>query len=156
MMLLSDEAKRDAFTIEEECDLGFLCREVQELFDEMRKEVKARQVLFSRRIALVRARQAMQGDIDDTTVRGELSVGSPSIVPMPKIPRKDTDEYLDLCKWIGIPPDMAKSGAVKFSWTRLQEECAKRIAAGAELPPGISETYSEPTTVFRRRPTPKT
>lgn len=153
MAQLTERAKADAFTLEDECDLGFLCREIAEVYDEMRKEAKARQELFGRRIAEVQGRAAMRGELedDDLTVRGELATGVPSIKSIPKIPKTGSEEYLVLCRWFGIPVDLAQSGAVKFSFTHLQAFCEAARATGIDVPPGIVGTYSEPMTTFRRK-----
>lgn len=146
---MSEVSKQTITDLEDAVDLGFLCREIEHLLDDLRKEVKARHVRIARLIALDIINQ-VTGTDDDPLVRGQYATGTPDVKPTPKIPRKETQEYQDLCKALGIPPELAVEGFVQFHYPKLVEYCAKLAADGKRMPKGLGESEAKITTIFRR------
>lgn len=139
---------------EDSVDLGFLCREIENLFDECRKEVKARHERIGRLIATSLVNMLLEDpdsvEDDDVLVRGLYASGSPNVGVTPKVPRKGTQEYFDLCEYLGIPVDLANRGLVVFHYPLLAELCTELANEGKLMPPGLGGSVSKVTTTFRK------
>lgn len=136
---------------EDAVDLGFLCREIENLFDECRKEAKARHERIARLIAQDLVDKVMSGsEVDDPLVRGLYASGSPNVGVTPKVPKKGTQGYFDLCKHLGIPIDLANRGLVVFHYPLLVELCTELAQEGKPMPPGLVGSASKVTTTFRK------
>lgn len=145
-----DEVRQDRMPDSDMVDLGFLCREIAGLADDIRKEASAKQELAGRIIALRVAKRSLQGSTEDT-VRGKLATGKPDVKVIPVLPKHGTPEYTELCAFFGVPPELVDSGAVSFSFTRLSELCAERMREGKEVPPGVRKTHTVAMTTFYKR-----
>ena len=139
---------------EDAVDLGFLCREIENLFEECRKEVKARHERISRFVATSLVNMLLEDpesvEDDDVLVRGLYASGSPNVGVTPKVPKKGTQEYFDLCEYLGIPVDLANRGLVVFHYPLLAELCTELANEGKPMPPGLGGSVPKVTTTFRR------
>lgn len=150
---LTDKIKAEAYPREDLCDLGWLCRELESLLDELRKEFAARKDLAGRLIAFRMTQEVIEDPSKiaehGMTVRGRFSSGSPDVSQSAAVPRRGSKEYADLCKHFGIQGEVSESGIVDFSFTRLAEYVSSRVASGEKLPSGILRTYPVYKTTFR-------
>ncbi len=150
----ADKIRDKGISIEDAVDLGFLCREIEKLFDESRKEVKARHERIARRIATLLVNKLLEDpesvEDDDVLVRGLYASGTPDVGVAPSVPRKGTQGYMDLCEHFGIGPELAKQGLVVWHYPQLAEYCTKLASEGKPIPPGIDGNATKITTIFRR------
>lgn len=133
-------------------DHGILCRDIEELFEELRKEVKARKELCAKLIAVETMRSSLEsGNSGTASVRGFLGIATPDVKIQPKIPNKGTPEYFELMKAVGVSDELLKDNApVKFDWDKLGEFVTKRIKDGKPVPAGVTQTYTQFVATFRR------
>lgn len=149
-LMATTAADMNRITVEDDADMGLLCREMEELFDEMRKEVKARKELCGKIIAMDFAKRSLAGDVNDK-VSGEIATASPDVKQQPKIPKQGTDEFLELMEAVGVSKEVALSGAVKLDWNGMGDYVAKQVALGKKIPPGITKLYPVFVATFRRK-----
>jgi len=152
---LSDTVKKNeaSLTSEQLCDAGFMCRQMERWADELRKEAKARRERLAYLIAYRAAQAVATNPTAETTVRGKYATGTPDVKVAAGLPKRDTPEYAKLCEWLGVSEEAQKSGAIRFHFNTLMDIVSERIAAGQDVPPGITKTYSMFVTKFiaRRR-----
>jgi hypothetical protein len=130
-------------------DVGFLCREISNICDSLKKTFKARQDLVGQSLALKSGAAAIRGE--DLKLEGELARGSVSCDNEPRIPHHDSPEFLQLMAWLGVPPEVASRGALRPSFRRLTDEINRRVSNGEKLPPGINAAYAKMTVTFRKK-----
>lgn len=130
-------------------DSGFLCRELANVVDDIRNRCENRQAIISRFLAATASVAALKGESMD--LRGELAIAVPDITVKPNLPKNDSPEMIKLLIWLGVPEDIARSGTVRPSFTKIEELLTKREAAGQKPPPGIMSKWTDAKVVFRRR-----
>ncbi len=130
-------------------DAGFLCREIANMSEDIKKISENRKTIIGRFLAARASVAAMQGSIVD--LRGEYASASADIQVKPKFPEEDTAEYFELMRWIGLSDEMIQRGMLRPSFTKIQEELTKRVERGEKPPPGIMNTFTDAQVVFRRR-----
>lgn len=132
-------------------DFGFLCRELANLFDELRKECKARQELCGSIIAY----RLIQESLSDPTItmksKGTLATGTPDIKMQAALPKKFSEEYFKLTDFFGVPRDVAEAGILRLDWKRVTEYCTQLTQDGTPIPEGFGKKYPLYSTVFRRK-----
>lgn len=143
--------KAEELSLEDAVDLGFLCRELYNQFDELRKEVKARQEKIGRFIATALVNQLVSGSDEDVFVRGIYASGTPDVGVVPKLPKKGTQEYMDLCEHFGITSELAQRGLVVWHYPQIAEYCTELAKEGKKMPPGVDGNATKLATIFRRR-----
>ena len=142
---------REGANLEDLCDLGFLCREIERLTDEMRKDAKAHKELIGKVIAYRRISETMNDENPDLVVRGSLASGSPEMRMRTVIPKRGTPEFADLCRSFGMG-DIAIDGALFTPhYIRLADHVTSLIEAGVPKPPGVELSEPVYSTVFRRK-----
>lgn len=131
-------------------DFGFLCRELENLFDELRKECKARKELCGSIIAY----RLIQESLTDPTItmksKGTLATGTPNIKMEVALPKKFSDEYFQLTDFFGVPKDIAEAGILRLDWKMVTEYCTKLMEDGKSIPEGFGKKYPKYTTTFRK------
>ena len=140
---ITDAMKSKRYTPEQLVDLGFLCREMESLCDEWRKESKARKELAGKLIAFV----VMSTDGTEITVQGQLATGTPNLKMQADLPKKGSEEYELLCHGLGVNG----MGLTKLDWKEVQVMINERAELGAPMPAGIGEQRAMYSTVFRRK-----
>lgn len=130
-------------------DVGFLLREMERHFDEMRKDVKSRKELIGRLLCL-RCIKGMQSG-EKVSLRGELATGSPDLGKVPEIPARGTPQYEELMTFLGVPKEAYENGVVVPHWKHVQELLNELAAQGKDAPPGVGERPDYKMTFTKRR-----
>jgi len=147
---MTPSIKSKALDNSELTDFGFLCRELENLFDELRKECKARKELCGSIIAY----RLIQESLTDPTItmrsKGTLATGTPDIKMQAALPKKFTDEYFQLTDFFGVPRDVAETGILRLDWKRVTEYCTKLSNEGKPIPEGFGKRYPLYSTTFRK------
>jgi len=131
-------------------DVGFLCREVKLMCDEMRKEAKVREDLCSSIIAFSRTKDLINDPSLDPKVKGTLATGTPDCKMQAKLPKKGSPEYLAFCEFLKIPKDIAEKGVVKPDWNEVTNFVTEELGKGHSVPPGLGQQYPLYTVTYRR------
>lgn len=131
-------------------DIGYLLREMENILDELRKEVKARKELTGKLIAFERVQAFVEDSSIDMTVRGSLASGTPDVKQLPELPKKGTPEYGQLLAYFGATEAQIQQGALKPDFKVIAELCTQRAADGLPNPPGIGKTFPSYETVYRK------
>ena len=150
---IAEQIPDKGISIEDAVDLGFLCRELEGLFDECRKEAKARHEKIARLVGTVLINKMLTDpnvEDNDILARGIYASGTPKASVTPTMPRRETQEYMDLCEFFGIDPELAKKGLVVWHYPQFAEYCTELASEGRPLPPGVDGSATKITTVFRR------
>lgn len=135
---------------EELTDFGFLCRELEHLFDELRKECKARKELCGGIIAY----RLIQESLTDPTItmksKGTLAIGAPDVKMEVGLPKKFTDEYFQLTDFFEVPREVAETGILRLDWQMVTRYCTKLMQDGKSIPEGFGKKYPRYVTTFRK------
>lgn len=143
--------KSKTLSNEDLCDFGFFSRELEKLFDELRKEAKARKELCGQIIAY----RLTQASLSDPTlkmkVQGEFATGTPDVKMEAALPTKFTEDYYKITDHFNVPRDVAETGVLRLDWKRVTEFLTKQMNDGKPIPKGFGKQYPKFTTVYRKR-----
>ena len=143
-------------SMEDLTDMGYLCREMEKYFDELRKEVRSRKELIGKLLAFHVARQSLNEAAGiEVTIKGELATGTPDVKLMPKVPESGTDEFRECMEYLGVSSSqLDESGdCLRLSFKGMQALVTKLAEEGKPMPPGVTKSWPVYTTTFRRRKT---
>ena len=132
------------------CDFGFICRELENVFDELRKEVKARNELCGQIIAY----RLVQASLSDLTIKmkvqGQFATGTPDVKMEASLPKKFTDEYFQITDYFKVPREVAEMGILCIDWKMASEFLTKQMNEGKKIPDGFGKKYPKYTTIYRK------
>ena len=147
----NEQIKSKQLSSEELCDFGFICRELEKLFDELRKEVKARKELCGNIIAYRLTQASLTDPSLKMQVKGQFATGTPDVKMQAALPKKQSVEYYQITDFLGVPRDVAEKGVLKLDWKSVIEFCTKLINDGKPIPKGFGKQYPLYVTVYRKR-----
>lgn len=133
------------------CDMGFFCKQMESLLDELRKETKARKELIGRIIAFNRTKAFIADPTIDPTVRGKYATGTPDVRQEAELPKKGTDEYFAFTDHFGVPRGVAEQGILKLDWNSVGDMCTQLAEDGKKMPPGLGRMIPKYVTTFRKK-----
>ena len=134
-------------------DMGFLCRELENAFDEVRKDAKARKEL----VAKVLGVRVAQSSIEDpenpieTPVRGLLCTASPKVQNRARIPGRRSDDYQPFMDHLGVPRETTELKILEPHYVAVNEWLDRLTQEGLPLPPGCTLSSTAYGCDFRRR-----
>lgn len=132
-------------TDENMADLGFLCREIGKVLDDLRKEFNAKSEFLAKVICL----RAVHSGAHEP-IRGDLATATPTPKLAATLPKRGTPEYYALMEWLGVPREAAETKVLDFHFKGLEELITQRVENGAEKPP-INVAHTSYTCSFRAR-----
>lgn len=134
----------------EAVDSGFLCRELSNIMEDLRKNLDARKELIGRVLAMRTAQQALQGE--ELKLEGELATASPSITVKPKLPEKHTHDWVQLMRFLGCTDKQIHEDMLRPSWKEIQGKIEAAMAEGKECTlPGVDPKWVDQTVIFRTK-----
>ena len=139
------------YTLPECVDIGFLCRETEELLDEWRKEAKSRKELCGKVIAISVTEQSLTNPSMEETIQGTLASGTPDVKVEASIPKAGTPEYFAVMEHLGVPQAVVETGLVKPSFEEVGKYLTRLKENGQELPPCLSKTWTTFATKYLRK-----
>jgi hypothetical protein len=131
-------------------DFGFLSKELECLFDELRKECKARKDLCGSMIAYKLIQESLTDPAAAIQSRGSLSIGVPDVKMQVSLPKKFTEEYFQITDHFGVSRDVAATGILRLDWNAVVEYCTKLFSEGKKIPSGFGKKYPLYQTTFRK------
>lgn len=151
LSLVDERMKKGQTSTTDMVDLGFLCREQEELLDEMRKNSKARKE-FTQRLLVTKwtAAALTPTPLPDTVKATLASANNFRIKTMADLPEHGGDDYIAYMRSLNIPEDVIKCGLVKPDWEKTVEHLTTLKEDGKKLPPGIGQTWNLYTCTFIR------
>lgn len=149
--LSANVKSRSTYSLEDLVDLGFLCREISRLVDDLRKECNARQELIGKVIALEVTQESVAGTRTDPTVRGTLATGTPDVKPIASVPRPGTPAYASMCAHFGLDGEAVENQMFEFRFKRIGDWLLRLAEEGRDPPKGFLQTYQKFSTVFRKK-----
>jgi len=133
------------------CDFGYICRELENVFDELRKEVKARKELCGQIIAY----RLIQAHVSDPSTKmqakGQFATGTPKVKMEAALPKKFTEEYFQITDHFDVPRKVAEAGVLRLDWKMCSEFLTKQMQDGKQIPKGFGKQYPLYSTVYRKR-----
>lgn len=155
LLRLTNEYKAGTYDLRLLVDIGFLCREIEENCDNLRKEAALRKDIAGQKIAFDMTKQASAGEEVEDPLQGELASGSPDVKMESVRPRPGSPENAALLTYLGVSRENADSVGAVFhaDWKALSRWMTARAEQGTPPPPGIVKTYPVFKTVFRRKTT---
>ena len=146
-----NKTKGKQYGLSEFVDLGFLCRESENLLDDWRKDCKARKELIGKIIAFEVTKSSLNDPNMNETIHGTLATGTPDVKIWAALPKKNTPEYQAVLDFFYVPRRSIDEGILKLDWNKVKELVTTLAQEGKTLPPGIGKTYPEYSTVFRKK-----
>jgi len=147
----NEQIKSKQLASEELCDFGFICRDLENILDELRKELKARKELCGQIIAFRKTQESIQDPSISMKVQGQFATGTPDVKMQAALPHKFTDEYYQITDYLGVPRDVASSGVLRLDWKRVTEFLTQLTRDGKQIPEGFGKQYPSYVTVYRKR-----
>ena len=146
---LKDSAKEGELTSEELVDIGYLCREIGKLADEMRKEADAKMALFGAKLAesMLNSLVAGDGSAEDS-VKGALASGRPGLKQRVRLPAKETEEYMKLLAHYRIP--FENRHLLRLHYPTIRDEATEAAKRGENPPPGVQIGVPEFYCTYRK------
>lgn len=142
MKKLEADMKADPSNMELCADAGFVCKEMDKLLKDIGVEVRRRLELAENLVGVAWLQQE-SGD----PVRTEHCTASVDLKMQPKVPKKDTPEFVELMKWLGFDHNL---DVVRLHWPTFCDLATKRIEEGHSLPMGMTvEDLHHPKAVLR-------
>jgi len=153
LQALTAKMKCNEFTMRDLADIGFLCREMENLCDDFRKDFKARKEVAIKLLAHKLLTDPDNLNDEDATdrVSGELATATIDVKKFAQLPLHGTEEFCRLMDHLGVPVEAYDSGLIKFDWQKLKKEVTRRLEFGEKLPPGLGQLYTEFTARFTRK-----
>lgn len=133
------------------CDVGFFMRELEDLFDEMRKDVAARRRIIGEMLGRKKAQEFAADPSVEMTIRGQHSTGVPDVSTRYRLPRPGSPEYILLLERLGVSQELVGAGVFKLDFNGLADFGSARELAGHPIVPKEIGKFTEFTTVFRRK-----
>ena len=133
-------------SLEAMTDLGFLCREMEELSDSLRKEAKKAKEGVSKILCYRMLVTAVNEEKGSPKIKGTLATATPKLGTVTTLPREGTPEYDSLVKFFG--EDV--SSLMKLHWPKVQERIQQLVEDGVELHPSL-KPQSVYSCTYRRR-----
>jgi len=138
--------------IEDICDMAFLCRKLELLFDELRKTAKARKELSIKIMGFWLATQSIESpETYKDRIDGELAYARISAKSIPKIPSSSDPVYEEFMLSLGIPEEFLKGGLLKPDFKGVTALVTDMVSKGQDLPPGVEKTWTEYNAHFYER-----
>lgn len=162
---LTADMQAQKLTTVELVDIGFICRESEELLDNWRKDAKARKETAGKLLSLaVLQEAAARPETADTSRRGTLATASCDVALDPVLPGKGSPEAIAFVKWL-LDNYAAETGGSTASlaaaivsrrhleehWVNVGKLCTVLTQEGKSLPAGIGATSPRYFAVFTRR-----
>jgi len=152
MRLVAAKINTPDLPMQDRVDMGFICREMEEAFDELRKDAAAHKQLCSKSICLIHVERAIANPERATDkCTGTLATGVSDVKQCPNLPAKGSHESDTFLRELYIPDKVIEAGWIKPDWKAVQEGVTELMAQGKRLPPGISHTFPEYVVTYRRR-----
>lgn len=151
LSLIDERMKKNQTSNQDMVDLGFLCREQEELLDEMRKNAKARKEFTQRMLVTLWTGAALTPTPLPDTIKATLaSANNFRIKKMAQLPEYGGEDYVLYLRSLGIPEEVISKGLVKPDWDKTAEHVTTLLEDGKKLPPGIGQTWNIYTCTFIR------
>lgn len=144
------ELKANAIQSVDMVDSGFLHREMEELLEDARKELKRRRDIMGAVLAIRCTEEFATNPTGEYSVKGELATAYPDVQVEPIIPRRGSPEYVALMKFLGLSEEAVEQGLVNIHFNHLKEYLTKMAEEGKN-PPGILRTNNRANVTFRRK-----
>jgi len=151
----------ESYSRQDQVDLGWIFRELENLCDDMRKDSKARKMNIGKLLAFRLVSETLAEEEDELHVtedsgraEGVYATGTATMSMKSPLPKPPTEEYTNLCRFLGVDEDWIESGIVGFRFQNLGKLVTRLTEEGQPLPPGISKTFPEYSMTFRTRKKP--
>lgn len=151
LSLIDDRIKKQQYSLPDIVDIGFLCREMSELFDVMRKDATKRCNLSQMSLVTQYTASALTDNPLPESITGTLaSARNMRINKIAELPEFGGTDYIAYMESLGIPDEVIKKGLVKPDWSNTKEHITTLLEDGKKLPPGFGQTWNEYVCTFYR------
>jgi len=136
-------------------DLAYVLRELSKLHDDIRKETNRLLDMITNVTCLRVSQEGLEDESKATDkVRGRFATGSIDVKYGVNMPKRDTQEFMDLCVALGLPSSMVQHKAFMPHWPTLVSFVTAMMRDGTVNIPGIdpSKTYPIYKLTLRKNP----
>ncbi len=131
-------------------DIGYFLRELENIFDEQRKDCKSLKELASKTIGFRVAQDSLTNPDADPCVKGNFARATADVKIRPKMPAKGSPAYMAALDFFYVPRKAIADGVLKVDWKGASDYLTTKMENGEKLPEGLNETYTEVTCTFTR------
>jgi hypothetical protein len=136
-------------------DTGYILRQLEKRFDDLRKEAKKGKELSARILAIIAAKRSAESGGEkriSATVHGEISRATPEVKMQAAPPKRGSGAYIAFMTDLGVPKEIIDLGVLDPRWKGVCELATELTRAGKKLPPGLGQTIPEYSATFVRLP----
>ncbi len=138
---------RNNMSQQDMADCGYFLRELEKHLDDMRKDCKAHKELCSKLLSLRICQASLIDDSVSPIVKGQYARARAEVKVLPRLPAKGTPEYADAIQQLGATLD---SNLIKLDFTEVGKLLTSMVEAGQQLPPAVSNTYTNYYCVYTK------
>ena len=117
-------------------DGAYLCKQMAEKVDDMRKELEKARASASRVACEQWTIKTLSGVVKGP-IHAQRCTATPKITMIPRIPKRGSEEYISMCRDLGLSDDFIAGDMFHPHWPSLVNMCTLRMRNGAPLPKGI-------------------
>jgi len=99
LLSTNDLIKSKSLSNKDLCDFGFFSKELENIFDELRKEVKARKEICGSIISYNIIKESINDPTIGNIIKGEFSSASADMKMEVALPEKNSEEYKKILEW---------------------------------------------------------
>lgn len=153
-----DRLKAGKYTLSQLADTGFILRNLEKRFDDLRKECSKKKDLVSRVLGVAVAKTVAEAGGDEkikksmASIRGEISRATPGVTIQAMTPKRGSGEYIAFMTSLGVPKEVIDKGILDARWNGVAELATELTKAGKKLPPGLGKTMPSYTATYTRLP----
>ena len=152
-LITLDQLRDEIYALppEELTDIGYLLREISKFFDNARKDYNSVRELIELNLCKTMVENTLRDSEAEQIFRGVLASASPQVRQQPQLPKRGTEEYKQLCSWMGIPQKEIEKEYVTFHFPTLTKVLTDNAENGLPNPPGILGVIPKFACTFRKR-----
>lgn len=130
-------------------DQGFLLREIEKRFEEIRKDIKAVREIVDRNLC-IKSTMALAEDPDLETIKTDLCYATPKTIRCCQVPSPKSPHYAQMMEFFGADPS-ATEGVLKLSFSELEKYVTLAEEDGRKLPEFFPSLFNKYTVSYRKR-----
>lgn len=142
------------YSVGERVDVGYYCREIEKLLDDIRKDVKVTKEMYGKWLAYDAISKGVNNpDTNESlTMRGQDAMATPKMRPYLQTPKiKHKEEYKAFMDFYGVPQKCQDLGFLDIHYTRFGEFAERCFEEGTPVPASCRTSSIEYSCTFRKK-----
>lgn len=151
---LTDEIIEQGLKEADWIDLGIMWRDLENGFNDARKEALKRKEKCGELFAMSRARKIAKDPTNSETGQGRLGRARADVKVQPSLPGRNTPEFANLMRFLGVNEFAISEKLLSFNWSHVSDYLSACAVEG-KTPPFTLRTENKMTATFTKNRSPK-